>query len=119
MKTLRITINGKTDGDLENSLDEVKRVFETGCTSGFDANDTGNFTFSIEGEEEYPFSEGDRVRTLDSRMDGESLIKMGTEGVVLSRKENNASSYYYVLFGGTKLEYDESEVEYALEKVAL
>ena len=47
MKQLEVSISGKTESDLTIALDEVKRKVEQGLLSGFDSNDTGNYTFDI------------------------------------------------------------------------
>lgn len=52
MLELKITIKGKTTGDLEIALTEIADKVENGYTSGFDSNGDGSFNFEIEGEEE-------------------------------------------------------------------
>lgn len=46
-KKATIELTGETTDDLLIALDEVKRNIESGCTSGFNRNDTGRFTFDI------------------------------------------------------------------------
>lgn len=52
MLTLTITVEGKTQGDLENGLEEATRRFNQGNLLGFDRNDSGNFRFEVTGDEE-------------------------------------------------------------------
>lgn len=59
MRTLQITITGKTDSDLTSGLQEVTRLVDTGMILGFNSNDTGSFRFEIEGEEELATDEDD------------------------------------------------------------
>lgn len=52
MLGLKIGIEGKSTGDLLLALDEVRRLVEDTFLSGFDSNDSGRFSFTIEGKEE-------------------------------------------------------------------
>lgn len=52
MLTLTITVTGKTEGDIENGLDEAARRYNQGNLLGFDRNDSGSFRFEVTGEEE-------------------------------------------------------------------
>jgi hypothetical protein len=47
-KKLTLEVVGREDGDLEFGLEEVLRLVKEGFTSGHNANNTGNFAFSIE-----------------------------------------------------------------------
>lgn len=47
IKKLAITIYGDDTGDLENALDEVKRLVSEEFTSGHNSNDSGRFVFDI------------------------------------------------------------------------
>jgi len=47
MKTLIVEIEGQDDGDLEIALEEVLSKVTEGYTSGFDRNETGNYSFEI------------------------------------------------------------------------
>lgn len=50
MLKLKATIEGETTGDLELALEEVTKLVSGEYTSGRDGNDTGSFSFEIEGE---------------------------------------------------------------------
>lgn len=52
MLKLTVEITGKTEGDIELALQETLRKVEGGYKSGFDRNDSGRYSFEIEGEEE-------------------------------------------------------------------
>jgi 5-methylcytosine-specific restriction endonuclease McrA len=52
MLTLTVTIEGRTDGDLELALEAVTDSIQRGNTSGFDSNESGRYTFDIAGEAE-------------------------------------------------------------------
>ncbi|STQ90060.1 hypothetical protein [Iodobacter fluviatilis] len=52
MKKLAISITGKTTLDLENSILEVLRLISNGNTSGFDSNESGQYTFEVESRTE-------------------------------------------------------------------
>lgn len=56
--TLSINIDGKTVGDLELALDEIKNSVAQGYTRGFDRNETGSYSFSVTGVED-PEGNGD------------------------------------------------------------
>ena len=47
MKKLEIKIDGETDGDLMLAIEEVKAKVEQGYLSGFDGNDSGNYSFNV------------------------------------------------------------------------
>jgi hypothetical protein len=62
--TLTATLTGATTSDLEIALDEVKRLTREGYQSGHSQNDSGSFTFSIDGhEEDPPPADQDEART--------------------------------------------------------
>lgn len=46
-KTLTVKIEGQDDGDLEIAIEEVLGKVREGYTSGFDRNETGNYSFEI------------------------------------------------------------------------
>lgn len=48
MKQLNVNIEGETLTDLEIALEEVKSAISTGCSSGFNGNDTGDYSYTIE-----------------------------------------------------------------------
>lgn len=48
---LEIEINGDTESDLTMALDEVKKLVEQGYISGKNGNETGDYRFTVEGEE--------------------------------------------------------------------
>lgn len=52
MLKLVITCNAKTQDGLEDALNEARRRFVDGNTSGFDRNDISNFSFEVTGGEE-------------------------------------------------------------------
>jgi len=52
MLTLTIEITGSQFGDLDLALMQVKKQVGQECLSGADSNDTGEYTFTIVGEEE-------------------------------------------------------------------
>jgi hypothetical protein len=52
--TLTATLTGSTTSDLEIALDEVQRLTSEGYETGHNRNDSGSFTFSIDGHEEDP-----------------------------------------------------------------
>ena len=57
MKTFTIIIEASDLSGVMNSLHEIKKVIEKGCTSGLDSNETENYSFESEGdyeEEEIP-----------------------------------------------------------------
>jgi len=54
MMNLAITIEGRTESDLEFALQEVTRLVGEGYTSGGNSNDTGSYSFNVSGEEEPP-----------------------------------------------------------------
>lgn len=45
---------GQTSGDLELALEQMLRLVREGFTSGADKNDTGRYTFTVDGEEGPP-----------------------------------------------------------------
>ena len=45
-----IVINGDTDGDIEQALDEVRKLIGEGNTTGFNSNESGSFHFKSDGE---------------------------------------------------------------------
>lgn len=48
-----INFEGKTQGDIELAIEEALRVIkQSGCSSGMDSNDSGEYDFQITGEEE-------------------------------------------------------------------
>lgn len=49
--TLTIKIKGQTISDLETALERVKSQVSKGYTTGFDQNETGNYSFDRKGEE--------------------------------------------------------------------
>ncbi len=51
MLKLEIKITGKTTGDLEIALDEVRRLVGETYLSGANDNDTSSYSFDITGEE--------------------------------------------------------------------
>lgn len=68
MLTATIEASGKTQGDLEQALEEALKRIRAGNTSGFDSNDDGDFRFDVDGEEEPEAEESDDPykRPLDS-----------------------------------------------------
>lgn len=52
MKKLAISITGKTTSDLESSIREVLRLISNGNTSGFDSNESGQYTFEVDSQTE-------------------------------------------------------------------
>lgn len=52
MLVVTATITGKTTGDLDLALDELKRLLSEGYTSGANSNDSGGYQFSSFGETE-------------------------------------------------------------------
>lgn len=52
MLKLKVEINGKSINDLVIALEEVMNKVEDEYTSGFDRNDSGNYSFEVNGEEE-------------------------------------------------------------------
>ena len=54
MLNLTINIEGRTESDILLALEEAKRVIDKGTRFGQDKNESGNYNFSIEGEEEIP-----------------------------------------------------------------
>lgn len=51
MKTFTITVEGKTESDIEVAIEEVLRLVKNGW-SGFNSNEDGSFEFSSEGDYE-------------------------------------------------------------------
>mgnify|MGYP006921652903 CR=1 FL=1 len=47
---LTIEITGNNPSDLEAAVDVVQQKIREGYLSGFDSNDTGAYSFTIEGE---------------------------------------------------------------------
>lgn len=52
MLQLLITCNGNTESDLEDALNEARKRFREGNTSGFDRNTGSSFNFEVTGEKE-------------------------------------------------------------------
>ena len=44
------SVSGKTLSDIINSIEEVKKRIENGCSMGFDSNDDSEFSFSSDGD---------------------------------------------------------------------
>lgn len=59
MRTLQITITGKTNSDLDIALEEVTRLVADGNNLAFNRNDTGSFRFEIDGDEDLDEDEQD------------------------------------------------------------
>lgn len=51
MQTLTVKVTGETRDDIEQGLDEVKRLVAEGYIMGCDSNDTGRFYFDLEKSE--------------------------------------------------------------------
>lgn len=47
MPELSITITGRAIEDLELALEQIKTDVAKGCTSGYDRNDSGNYSFEM------------------------------------------------------------------------
>lgn len=47
-----ITCKGQTLSDLMLAIEEATKRIETGCVTGSDSNDTGNFDFIVSGNDE-------------------------------------------------------------------
>lgn len=52
MKTYTITVTGKTESDIEASIDEAKKRILSGTNWGRDENDTASFEYHSEGNYE-------------------------------------------------------------------
>lgn len=52
MVTVKITLKGKTHGDIALAGEEVSRLLGEGYLCGRNSNDTGSFHFDVSGEEE-------------------------------------------------------------------
>ena len=52
MMSLRVEVDGATELDIEQALDEVRRSLENGNTCGFDRSPTGRYFFEVTGESE-------------------------------------------------------------------
>lgn len=52
MLDLNINIEGKTESDLLDAIDYIRGNIEVGMTSGFDRNDSGQYKYEINGDEE-------------------------------------------------------------------
>lgn len=52
MLTGNISFKGKTDSDVEMAIEEALNRIKAGNRSGFDSNDSGEFSFNITGSEE-------------------------------------------------------------------
>ncbi|MCU1136962.1 MULTISPECIES: hypothetical protein [Stenotrophomonas] len=52
MLQLVITCNGNTETDLDEALNEARKRFREGNTSGFDRNTRSSFNFEVTGEKE-------------------------------------------------------------------
>ena len=50
MKKLTVEITGKSISDLEQALDEIKRLVSDGFTTGHDSRSTGSHHFRITNE---------------------------------------------------------------------
>ena len=44
---LKPHIWGKTQADIEDAIDEIRRLIREGCISGSDKNETGGFRFEV------------------------------------------------------------------------
>jgi hypothetical protein len=49
MKIFTITVQGKSQSDIEMALDEVKKLIQEDFYSGMNSNDTGEFSFDSDG----------------------------------------------------------------------
>lgn len=47
IKRVTITLEGKTDGDIETATEEVAKSICEGYLSGNDSNETGAFSFEV------------------------------------------------------------------------
>jgi hypothetical protein len=54
-----IKINGETMGDVESAIQEATRKITQGYLIGADRNETGNYSFSVDGEESEPDGDDD------------------------------------------------------------
>lgn len=52
MPELEVKITGRTTADMEDALDEVKRLVSEGYTCGRDGNERGGYDFTVSGEDE-------------------------------------------------------------------
>lgn len=68
MLEVKIEAEGHTLDDLIQAIDEAKARLQAGNTSGFDSNDTGNFSFESSGSEveEYAIAIGGDTDNLDN-----------------------------------------------------
>ncbi len=60
----KIEFKGSTLADVEHAVETALRSIADGNTSGFDRNESGSYTFEIDGLEdlvEPPYGDGDRV----------------------------------------------------------
>lgn len=49
-RMITLTLEGKTEGDLELAFKEVVKLIQAGNTSGRNSNDDGNFSFAVRNE---------------------------------------------------------------------
>lgn len=61
MKTYNITVEGKTESDIEIAIEEVLRLVKQGYFSGSNSNDSGSHNFSSEGDYEDEEECGDEI----------------------------------------------------------
>lgn len=52
MKNFEISVSGKTLDDVVLAIEEAKNWIEKGYSSGFNSNDSGEYSFSSDGEYE-------------------------------------------------------------------
>lgn len=50
MKTFTITLEGKSQSDIESAMQEVMNSIQSGCHCGANSNDDGSFRFESDGE---------------------------------------------------------------------
>jgi len=49
-KRIVIVVRGKTEGDLDEALQEAVYSVKEGCVTGADSNDAGGYYFTVEDE---------------------------------------------------------------------
>lgn len=89
MLKVTIALEGKNDSDIENALNEVKRLLSEGNRSGFNENDSGKFEFFTEGQEEPDEEEADEEeRTFVCSKCGQDFV-LNEDGTTNHLKEGS------------------------------
>lgn len=81
-----ITFTGKTDSDIRLAIATALERIQDGNTSGFDSNDSGSFSFTVDGSEVEEPACPDECPTcgVDLKSEGYPIGHQNDEGVACS-----------------------------------